>query len=1581
MRIKTLVILILLLIASNLSAYLWPVEPQDKQHGINATLGEWRVGHFHAGVDINESLDSIYCPATSIVDTTELKNNWIGRFRYIHVILDTFEQGETLYPGDNIGYINGSHLHFRESSTLLSPHDALNPLLSGALTPYVDYTNPHIDSIKFYRQASDSLMTGILDNRVDILSVAGDTRTDTAGHSAGHNVSVYRIGYEINNILGSVVKDYWERIRFDTILDPSDSSQLNLTYGSGSSMTHFRYWVTNDPFNPDSSLRNWYWNTKHRADSAGVPFPDSVDADSIEVAQFKDGHYWVKIFAYDIRVNADSDSIRVRIDNFPPKVYTTSPFNGQIEVSVNSKIRIIFTEAIDTLILLRNAIEISPGVSGDWEFINNKTIEFTPDPCFIANTVYTVTLKADSIRDFARKTLDGNRNGQSNGSPIDDYEFSFKTSEDQGGGGGGTGYPAGFPTAFLWEDVSSWDVSVSWFNYIFWIQTFGYFEFPFYGETYNWIYFNRRGSIWFDINLDWCHFDLPSAGGSGQPVIAVYNDSLRHLFGYYSRGRSAELFNPRREVVRWTYTYYADTTEFEAVLFEDGTIRFDYRKCDIDLFYNDGGSGISSGNSIHYFSLTDNYGPVYELAPGSYIFTTDPPPGTMRGLNHTHHKGPLVKLFWLQNPEPDLAGYNIYRRTLSQSEFQKLNTSLITSTDYNDSTIVSGETYIYVGTAVDTLDLESAYSNPDTVRIIGNTSDNPYATAFGRKITRSIPGKLHIVWAGQDSINYIYSFDDGFTWSSPEFLGVGTYPNIAVDSNGKPNVVWMWYSQPGYPAESRLYFSRKTPSGWTTPDTLWKVPTESGVPCFTIDESDTGRVVWDSYTLETEGYSAISFGTFYTQAISPAFYDTIIDDDYAPPGCKNPSIAIDSTCFVSHVVYSKDNNIYYTIATTSSWTTPRRISDSSGNSLYPYIEYDKDSGKLHVVWQQKKGGKYQIMHCAKGLLWPCPTWPKPVVACSTGYNSVNPVITGGEYVFWSEEIPNNSEIYYSRYNGISWGDPVLVKNTPEASMYPQVTHTSGADSDTVFVAWTDGDSLPYTIEFQQLNFAKTVLFSGHISENITWSSDILIKGDVWVDAGVTLTIDAGVNVKFIPNFDDEHSGIDPTRAEFIIQGGLVLMGNDSLSITFTSNAPHPEIGDWYGIRFVEAEKREYQVKEWESIPSQPTESRKKSTTESTRTQEPQSSRIEEHKVSGETIENKLQKPHFLRPVTDKRVDDDFEPIEKESKEKTIEEIKRQKRVDEKKDANRRRNIHYLEIEYAKTGLTLCEDKMLSMKNCAFKNNEAGLKLTGKSNVSITNSVFEDNTIYGIFIGEGVTGDIKDCTVSLNCTGIIFAGNTSSEAKELDIEEDNTGGNVSNISNLSIRHSRIINNYDYGIYITNDAEPDLGGRGHNYIYGSGLFDLYNNTDNKIMAKTNYWGTKDTDTVKEHIYDYYDDNSLGIVEVEPLWEGEDEKGMGGEMLSGEGLKPLIYSLRTASPNPFVNNTTMAYSIAKPGNVSLNIYDISGRLVKTLINEKKDAGVYSLRWNGSDDNNRQVAIGVYFTRLTSGDFTSVKKVILVR
>jgi len=147
----------------------------------------------------------------------------------------------------------------------------------------------------------------------------------------------------------------------------------------------------------------------------------------------------------------------------------------------------------------------------------------------------------------------------------------------------------------------------------------------------------------------------------------------------------------------------------------------------------------------------------------------------------------------------------------------------------------------------------------------------------------------------------------------------------------------------------------------------------------------------------------------------------------------------------------------------------------------------------------------------------------------------------------------------------------------------------------------------------------------------------------------------------------------------------------------------------------------------------------------------------------------------------------------------------------------------------------------------------------------------------------------------------------------------------------------------------------------------------------MAKKNYWGTMNIDTVSSHIWDYYDDPSLGEVEILPLWDGN--KGIGGTMSSGQDETPPIYSLKNPSPNPFVNNAIISYSIAKPGNVSLVIYDISGRVIKTLVDNKKEAGFYTAKWNGFDNNKRKAATGVYFTRFVAGDFTSVKKVILLR
>ncbi len=84
-------------------------------------------------------------------------------------------------------------------------------------------------------------------------------------------------------------------------------------------------------------------------------------------------------------------------------------------------------------------------------------------------------------------------------------------------------------------------------------------------------------------------------------------------------------------------------------------------------------------------------------------------PAAPTGLSATSGIG-IVMLNWNNNTEFDLAGYNVYRSTTSGSGYAKLNSSLLTSSDYNDSNVSNGMTYYYVVTAVDNGTLESGYS-------------------------------------------------------------------------------------------------------------------------------------------------------------------------------------------------------------------------------------------------------------------------------------------------------------------------------------------------------------------------------------------------------------------------------------------------------------------------------------------------------------------------------------------------------------------------------------------------------------------------------------------------------------------------------------------------------------------------------------------------------------------------------------------------------------------------------------------------------------------------------------------------------
>ncbi|MBU8923229.1 MAG: zinc-dependent metalloprotease [Bacteroidales bacterium] len=108
---------------------------------------------------------------------------------------------------------------------------------------------------------------------------------------------------------------------------------------------------------------------------------------------------------------------------------------------------------------------------------------------------------------------------------------------------------------------------------------------------------------------------------------------------------------------------------------------------------------------------------------------------------------------------------------------------------------------------------------------------------------------------------------------------------------------------------------------------------------------------------------------------------------------------------------------------------------------------------------------------------------------------------------------------------------------------------------------------------------------------------------------------------------------------------------------------------------------------------------------------------------------------------------------------------------------------------------------------------------------------------------------------------------------------------------------------------------------------------------------------------------------------------ETAMNGMVLAEPGDTPVTFSLAQNYPNPFNPNTIIEYRLSKSGHVKLDIYNIAGQRIVTLKDQFEQAGRRSVSWDGKDFNGSDVVSGVYFYKLTAGDDTEIKKMILLR
>ena len=93
------------------------------------------------------------------------------------------------------------------------------------------------------------------------------------------------------------------------------------------------------------------------------------------------------------------------------------------------------------------------------------------------------------------------------------------------------------------------------------------------------------------------------------------------------------------------------------------------------------------------------------------------------------------------------------------------------------------------------------------------------------------------------------------------------------------------------------------------------------------------------------------------------------------------------------------------------------------------------------------------------------------------------------------------------------------------------------------------------------------------------------------------------------------------------------------------------------------------------------------------------------------------------------------------------------------------------------------------------------------------------------------------------------------------------------------------------------------------------------------------------------------------------------------------PNSYKLYPAYPNPFNPETTISYDLPEQSFVEITIYDMLGKKVRTIVNEKQNPGHKSILWNAKDDYGTVVSAGLYIYQVQAGNFIQTNKMILLK
>ncbi|MCP4712728.1 MAG: hypothetical protein GY869_29220, partial [Planctomycetes bacterium] len=336
------------------------------------------------------------------------------------------------------------------------------------------------------------------------------------------------------------------------------------------------------------------------------------------------------------------------------------------------------------------------------------------------------------------------------------------------------------------------------------------------------------------------------------------------------------------------------------------------------------------------------------------------------------------------------------------------------------------------------------------------------------------------------------------------------------------------------------------------------------------------------------------------------------------------------------------------------------------------------------------------------------------------------------------------------------------------------------------------------------------------------------------------------------------------------------------------------------------------------------------------------------------------------------------------------------------------------VENSNTTITNCQ-----ITQCALDESPRGaIQLSNQSANGNCSPVISDNwihhnvwqglTAFDITGNGNIAPQVENNIIEYNLTGVylLYASGTfhNNQIRHNFVPGNTNSGAgmmISGANSAPLLTENILTGNFTGFYFTDNASANLGDLtndfpgddGRNQIYDN--IDLYNHpwsiyiedgSSTDIMAENNTWDSEDYEEIAFTIWDGNDVAGLGFVDFDPIFVED--------VAIEEGNNPLI-SVETALtgcyPNPYFLNPakaiphlTFAFVIGgleadQP--VRLAVYNLTGQIVKTVLNNKLPGGEHHISWDGNNENNQIVPAGLYFYQLTIGDKNFIQKVAIIK